>query len=42
VVLVSDKLHSADELPVKIIEQMIMLYNQEKGLSKTIEWVKNN
>lgn len=35
-ILVSEKLHSIEELPTKIIEQMIMLYNQEKAHGKRI------
>ncbi len=35
-ILVSEKLHSIEELPIKIIEQMIMLYNQGKAHEKSI------
>ncbi|WP_289023006.1 hypothetical protein [uncultured Salegentibacter sp.] len=34
--LVSEKLHSIEELPTKIIEQMIMLHSQERDRGKSI------
>ncbi|MBO2546003.1 hypothetical protein J0871_16420 [Salegentibacter sp. BDJ18] len=35
-ILVNEKLHSIEELPTKIIEQMIMLHSQERAHGKSI------